>query len=79
MREFLEEARINVDEVLRHIMNISQFHRIQGSKEIVDAAEYILGELKKAGIDPSSLVNYAGFKADLGIDSVVSMVEKAGL
>ncbi len=39
--------------------------------------------LKKAGIDPSSLVNYAGFKAafekldtmkaDLGIDSVVSM------
>ncbi len=51
MKEFLEEARINVDEILRHIMNISQFHRIQGSKEIVDAAEYVLGELKKAGID----------------------------
>ena len=55
MREFLEESKMDVDEVLRHIMNISQFHRIQGSKEIVDAAEYILGELKKAGIDAQLL------------------------
>lgn len=55
MREFLKEAKINVDEILRHIMSISQFHRIQGSKEIVDAAEYILGELKKAGIDAQLL------------------------
>ncbi|ALM75732.1 DUF4910 domain-containing protein [Thermococcus barophilus] len=85
MKELLEESGTNVDEILRHIMNISQFHRIQGSKEIVDAAKYILEELKKAGIDAQLLKDvYDGetwhltLKSPIGWDLIYGEIEIFG-
>ncbi|KUJ98780.1 MAG: Leucine aminopeptidase, partial [Thermococcales archaeon 44_46] len=51
MREFLEEAEVfNAENVLEYISEIAKFHRIQGSKELVEAAKYILEELRVNGI-----------------------------
>ncbi|ASJ02848.1 peptidase M28 [Thermococcus profundus] len=50
-REFLDRARVfNPDRVLHDIVEISQFHRIQGSKELVEAVRYIKEELATWGV-----------------------------
>ncbi len=51
MRRFLDEARIfDSTRVLHYISEISQFHRIQGSKELVEAARFLREELDILGI-----------------------------
>ncbi|RLF77312.1 DUF4910 domain-containing protein, partial [Thermococci archaeon] len=51
MREFLKESDVfDVENVMNHIGEISKFHRIQGSKELVEAARYILEELRINGL-----------------------------
>jgi len=51
MRRFLKEAEIfDADEVLSYIGEITRFHRIQGSRELVEAAEFIQRELASWGI-----------------------------
>ncbi|WP_456321818.1 DUF4910 domain-containing protein [Palaeococcus sp. (in: euryarchaeotes)] len=51
MERFLKEAEVlNPERILQDIGDISKFHRIQGSKELVEAAKYILEELKIWGI-----------------------------
>lgn len=56
MKRFLEEAGVfDPSSVLHYIAEISQFHRIQGSKELVEAAEYIKEELRIWGINAGIL------------------------
>ncbi|USS41227.1 DUF4910 domain-containing protein [Thermococcus aggregans] len=56
MKEFLKEAEIfNAENVLGYIAEISKFHRIQGSKELVEAAKYIAEELRISGINAKLL------------------------
>ncbi len=56
MKRFLEEAEVfDADSVLHYIAEISQFHRIQGSKELPEAAEYIREELRIWGINAEIL------------------------
>ncbi|WP_297436470.1 DUF4910 domain-containing protein [Thermococcus sp.] len=51
MRRFLDEARLfDSTKVLHYISEISQFHRIQGSKELVEAARFLREELELLGI-----------------------------
>lgn len=51
MERFLKEAEVlNPERILQNIGDISKFHRIQGSKELVEAAKYIMEELKIWGI-----------------------------
>ncbi|WP_297068672.1 DUF4910 domain-containing protein [Thermococcus sp.] len=51
MRRFLDETRIfDSTRVLHYISEISQFHRIQGSKELVEAARFLREELAIWGI-----------------------------
>lgn len=51
MERFLKEAEVlNPERILQNIGDISKFHRIQGSKELVEAARYIMEELKIWGI-----------------------------
>jgi hypothetical protein len=40
------------ENVLHYIVSISRFHRIQGSKGLVDAVEYVRDELSSLGLDP---------------------------
>lgn len=52
MRRFLEEAGVfDAGNVLHYIAEISQFHRIQGSKELPEAARFIREELRIWGIN----------------------------
>jgi len=54
MRKFLEYAGgFDPNSVLHHIAEISQFHRIQGSKELVEAVKYIETELRLIGVEPA--------------------------
>ena len=51
MKRFLKEAEVfDANEVLRYIGGISQFHRIQGSRELVEAVKFIQNELALWGI-----------------------------
>ncbi|NJF24111.1 DUF4910 domain-containing protein [Thermococcus sp. Bubb.Bath] len=55
MKNYTEKARINTDRVLHDIGEIAQFHRIQGSKELVEAVRYIEEELSAWGIESKRL------------------------
>ncbi|WP_457750843.1 DUF4910 domain-containing protein [Thermococcus sp.] len=51
MKRFLKEAGVfDGNEVLHYIEGISQFHRIQGSRELVEAVKFIKNELGLWGI-----------------------------
>ncbi len=52
LRDFLKEAAgFSTDRVLWDIGEISRFHRIQGSKELPEAAKFVAEELRVWGID----------------------------
>ncbi|ASJ15445.1 DUF4910 domain-containing protein [Thermococcus radiotolerans] len=52
MRRFLKEAEVfDPSNVLHYIAEISQFHRIQGSKELPEAVRFIREELRIWGIN----------------------------
>ncbi|NJE61521.1 DUF4910 domain-containing protein [Thermococcus sp. 21S7] len=52
MRRFLNEAGVfDPSNVLHYIAEISQFHRIQGSKELPEAVRFIREELRICGIN----------------------------
>ncbi|ASJ10400.1 peptidase M28 [Thermococcus sp. P6] len=51
MRHFLEDARVfDPSRVLDNIAGIGRFHRIQGSKELLEAVRFIREELRILGI-----------------------------
>ncbi|WP_048150169.1 DUF4910 domain-containing protein [Palaeococcus ferrophilus] len=50
MRRFLGEAVLSVDNVMEFIGDISRFHRIQGSRELVEAARYVKEKLDLFGV-----------------------------
>lgn len=50
MRRFLDEAVLSVDSVMEFIGDISRFHRIQGSRELVEAALYVKEKLTLFGV-----------------------------
>ncbi len=74
MKRFLKEAEVfDANEVLHNIAEISQFHRIQGSKELVEAAEYIKKELRIWGINAEILEEiYDGKKHYLTLKSPIA-------
>jgi len=74
MKEFLKEAEIfSPDKVLEYISEISKFHRIQGSKELVEAARYIIEELRVNGIKAELLEDsYDGKKWHLTLASPIA-------
>ncbi|WP_175059966.1 DUF4910 domain-containing protein [Thermococcus sp. 2319x1] len=74
MREFLKEAEVfNPENVLGYISEISKFHRIQGSKELVEAARYITEELRINGIKAELLGDsYDGEKWHLTLSSPIA-------
>ncbi|ASI99237.1 DUF4910 domain-containing protein [Thermococcus celer] len=52
MKRFLKEAEVfDSSNVLHHIAEISQFHRIQGSKELPEAVRFIGEELRLWGVN----------------------------
>ncbi|HII61591.1 DUF4910 domain-containing protein [Pyrococcus horikoshii] len=52
MKEFLKAAdKFNPENVFRDVVEISKFHRIQGSRDIVKATEYVASRLEELGID----------------------------
>jgi len=55
MGDYTKRARISTDRVLHDIGEITQFHRIQGSKELVEAVMYIEEELSAWGIESKRL------------------------
>ncbi len=51
MKRFLKEAEVfDANEVMRYIGDIAQFHRIQGSRELVEAVRFIRNELALWGV-----------------------------
>ena len=73
MREFLKESDVfDVENVMNYIGEISKFHRIQGSKELVEAARYILEELRINGLKAELLEEvYDGKKWHLTLASPI--------
>ncbi|AEC51490.1 hypothetical protein PNA2_0575 [Pyrococcus sp. NA2] len=43
--------KFDAENVLRDVVEISKFHRIQGSREIVEASEYVAKRLEEVGIE----------------------------
>ena len=75
MRRFLKEAEeyFSVDRALGNIADITKFHRIQGSKELVEAAKYILEELWLLGIKAELLEDaYDGERLHLTLKSPIA-------
>ncbi|MCO6040471.1 DUF4910 domain-containing protein [Thermococcus alcaliphilus] len=74
MKELLKEAEVfNPENVLGYISEISKFHRIQGSKELVEAARYITEELRINGIKAELLEDsYDGEKWHLTLSSPIA-------
>ncbi|EHR79539.1 leucine aminopeptidase [Thermococcus litoralis DSM 5473] len=74
MKELLKEAEVfNPENVLGYISEISKFHRIQGSKELVEAARYINEELRINGIKAELLEDsYDGEKWHLTLSSPIA-------
>ncbi|WP_087036884.1 DUF4910 domain-containing protein [Thermococcus litoralis] len=74
MREFLKDTEVfNAENVLGYISEIAKFHRIQGSKELVEAARYITEELRINGIKAELLENsYDGEKWHLTLSSPIA-------
>ncbi|NJE26266.1 DUF4910 domain-containing protein [Thermococcus sp. MV5] len=73
MREFLKESDVfDVENVINYIGEISKFHRIQGAKELVEAARYILEELRINGLKAELLEDvYDGKKWHLTLASPI--------
>ncbi|WP_456396047.1 DUF4910 domain-containing protein [Thermococcus sp.] len=86
MKRFLKEAEIfDTESVLHYIAEISQFHRIQGSKELPEAAEYIREELRIWGINAEILEevydgerHYLTLKSPIAWDLIHGEVEIEG-
>ncbi len=74
MKNFLKEAEIfNAENVLGYIAEISNFHRIQGSKELVEVARYITEELRINGIKAKLLEDvYDGERWHLTLASPIA-------
>ena len=51
MMRFLNEARLETDNVVRDILEIGRFHRIQGSGDLVNAVLYVKERLEDLGLD----------------------------
>ena len=47
---FKESAPLNVERIIEGVHEISRYHRIQGSKELLKAVEYLKEELDSAGV-----------------------------
>jgi Zn-dependent M28 family amino/carboxypeptidase len=68
-----EPLGFDPDAVLRCISGISSFHRIQGSKGLVEAAEYVLEELSYLGLEARLLRDeYDGKRWHLTLPSPVA-------
>ncbi|WP_209475664.1 DUF4910 domain-containing protein [Thermococcus stetteri] len=74
MERFLSEsAGFSPDNVLNWIASISRFHRIQGSRGLVEAAEYVLEELSHMGLDAELLKDeYDGKRWHLTLPSPIA-------
>ncbi|MFA4641272.1 DUF4910 domain-containing protein [Pyrococcus kukulkanii] len=63
----------SVENVFRDIVNIAKYHRIQGSKEIVNAAEYVLRRLEEEGVEAKILKDeYDGVREHLTLPSPIA-------
>ncbi len=86
MKRFLKEAEaFSSQDVLGYIGEISKFHRIQGSKELPEAAEYIKEELRIWGINAEVLEEvydgeryYITLKSPIAWDLIHGEVEIEG-
>ncbi|ASJ06449.1 DUF4910 domain-containing protein [Thermococcus pacificus] len=86
MRRFLKEAEVfDPNRVLHYIAEISQFHRIQGSKELPEAVRFIREELRIWGISPELYEEvydgesrYLTLRAPIAWDVVEGKVEVLG-
>ena len=47
---FKESVPLNVERIIEGVHEISRYHRIQGSKELLKAVEYLKEELDSAGV-----------------------------
>ncbi len=56
----------NAQRVIDDIASIGRFHRIQGSKELVEAANFIYQELRNMGVDVDFIVEYYDGKGKAG-------------
>lgn len=74
MERFLRDsAEFSPDNVLNWISDISRFHRIQGSKGLVEAAEYVLEELSRMGLEAKLLKDkYDGKRWHLTLPSPIA-------
>ncbi|MDI3474941.1 MAG: hypothetical protein PWQ95_669 [Thermococcaceae archaeon] len=74
MRNFLKEAEVfSPDNVLGYIGELSRFHRIQGSRGLVEAAEYLMKELERAGVRAELIEDvYDGKKWHLTLASPIA-------
>lgn len=74
MERFLRDsAEFSSDNVLNWIAGISHFHRIQGSKGLVEAAEYVLEELSRMGLEAKLLKDkYDGKRWHLTLPSPIA-------
>ncbi|WP_297420020.1 DUF4910 domain-containing protein [Thermococcus sp.] len=86
MRRFLDSAKVlDSTRVLHYIGEISQFHRIQGSKDLVGAVRFIQEELSIWDLDPvlhketyDGKTEYLTFKSPVAWDPVEGFVEVLG-
>ncbi len=86
MRRFLKEAGVfDPNRVLHYIAEISQFHRIQGSKELPEAVRFIREELRIWGLNPElyeetydGRTSYLTLKTPVAWDLVRGEVEVLG-
>ncbi|AFL94952.1 putative aminopeptidase 2 [Thermococcus cleftensis] len=86
MRRFLNDAGVfDPNRVLQYMAEISRFHRIQGSRELVEAVEFIEGELRSLGIKPrlyeesyDGRSRYLTLKAPIAWDLVRGEIEILG-
>ncbi|AIF70386.1 hypothetical protein PAP_10060 [Palaeococcus pacificus DY20341] len=74
MERFLKEAEVfSSDRVLQNIADITKFHRIQGSKELFEAANYVLEDLRIWGIEAELLEDvYDGERWHLTLKSPIA-------
>ncbi len=72
--EFFKNApRPDPNSVLRYISELSQFHRIQGSEELVRAAEFVAEEVSDFGVDVKILKDrYDGRRWHLTLKSPIA-------
>ena len=84
---FLRESEVlSSERILHDITEISQFHRIQGSKELVEAARYVEEELAAWGVS-SKLIRekydgksrYLTLKSPIAWDLVEAELELDGM